>query len=116
MNYPHLARICCFTLCTSFLVAGCTKEQEGPLVLDSPVAAADAPRLPFGLSFSVNHVGDLNAGRGQWRGNYTVMDLSGYYRLGANEERGWTVAGVIVPIAYVAWSLWLIALGVSLLL
>jgi hypothetical protein len=26
------------------------------------------------------------------------------------------VAGVIVPIAYVAWSLWLVALGVGLLL
>lgn len=42
MNYPHLARILCFTLCTSFLLAGCTREQEGPRVLDSPVAAADA--------------------------------------------------------------------------
>lgn len=36
--------------------------------------------------------------------------------VGPNEERGWTLAGAIVPIAYIAWSLWLIALGVALLL
>lgn len=36
--------------------------------------------------------------------------------VGANEERGWPVAGAIVPIAYVAWSLWLVALGVFIVL
>jgi hypothetical protein len=36
--------------------------------------------------------------------------------VGPNERDGWSVAGVIVPIAYVAWSLWLVALGVGLLL
>jgi hypothetical protein len=36
--------------------------------------------------------------------------------VGPNEERGWRLAGTIVPIAYIAWSLWLIALGVALLL
>jgi Domain of unknown function (DUF4386) len=35
--------------------------------------------------------------------------------VGPNEERGWPLAGTIVPIAYIAWSLWLIALGVGLL-
>ena len=34
---------------------------------------------------------------------------------GPNEERGWPLAGRIVPIAYIAWSLWLIALGVFLI-
>jgi hypothetical protein len=34
----------------------------------------------------------------------------------ANEKDGWPLAGTIVPIAYIAWSLWLIALGVLLLL
>jgi hypothetical protein len=34
---------------------------------------------------------------------------------GPNERDGWEVAGTIVPIAYVAWSVWLIALGVLLL-
>jgi hypothetical protein len=36
--------------------------------------------------------------------------------VGPNEEHGWPLAGTIVPIAYIAWSLWLIALGVFLLL
>jgi Domain of unknown function (DUF4386) len=36
--------------------------------------------------------------------------------VGANEEHGWTLAGTLVPIAYIAWSIWLIALGIGLLL
>jgi hypothetical protein len=35
--------------------------------------------------------------------------------VGPNEEHGWPLAGTIVPIAYIAWSIWLIALGVGLL-
>jgi hypothetical protein len=35
--------------------------------------------------------------------------------VGPNEERGWPLAGTIVPIAYIAWSLWLVALGIALL-
>ncbi len=35
--------------------------------------------------------------------------------VGPNERNGWPLAGTIVPIAYVAWSLWLIAIGVALL-
>jgi len=35
---------------------------------------------------------------------------------GPNERDGWRVAGIVVPIAYVAWSVWLIALGIALLL
>lgn len=36
--------------------------------------------------------------------------------VGPNEEHGWPLAGTIVPIAYVAWSLWLIVQGVLLLI
>jgi hypothetical protein len=36
--------------------------------------------------------------------------------VGPNEERGWPLAGTIVPIAYIAWSLWLVGLGVALLI
>ena len=36
--------------------------------------------------------------------------------VGPNEKDGWPLAGTIVPIAYIAWSLWLIALGVFLIL
>jgi hypothetical protein len=35
--------------------------------------------------------------------------------VGPNERDGWKLAGTIVPIAYIAWSIWLIALGVFLL-
>ncbi len=35
--------------------------------------------------------------------------------VGPNEEHGWSTAGVVVPIAYVAWSVWLIVIGVGLL-
>jgi hypothetical protein len=36
--------------------------------------------------------------------------------VGPNEQDGWSVAGTVVPIAYIAWSVWLIALGVFLLI
>lgn len=36
--------------------------------------------------------------------------------VGSNEKAGWKLAGTIVPIAYVAWSIWLIALGIGLIL
>jgi hypothetical protein len=35
--------------------------------------------------------------------------------VGPNERAGWAVAGTIVPIAYIAWSAWLIALGIGLI-
>jgi hypothetical protein len=34
---------------------------------------------------------------------------------GANEKEGWKFAGTLVPIAYIGWSLWLLALGIALL-
>ena len=36
--------------------------------------------------------------------------------VGQNEPDGWALAGTIVPIAYVGWSIWLIAIGVFLLI
>jgi len=36
--------------------------------------------------------------------------------VGPNEKNGWRLAGTIVPVAYITWSLWLVALGVFLLL
>jgi hypothetical protein len=36
--------------------------------------------------------------------------------VGPNEEAGWRLAGSIVPLAYVGWSLWLLVLGVALLI
>lgn len=36
--------------------------------------------------------------------------------VGGFERQGWKLAGAVTPIAYIAWSLWLVALGVFLLL
>ena len=36
--------------------------------------------------------------------------------VGPNEPEGWALAGTIVPIAYIAWSIWLILIGVFLLI
>ncbi len=36
--------------------------------------------------------------------------------VGPNEKTGWLLAGTIVPMAYIAWSLWLVAMGISLML
>ena len=36
--------------------------------------------------------------------------------VGPFEEKGWKLAGTIVPIAYIAWSLWLVISGVVLLI
>jgi hypothetical protein len=35
--------------------------------------------------------------------------------LGSNEERGWALAGAAIPILYVAWSVWLLAMGIALI-
>ena len=34
--------------------------------------------------------------------------------LGPNEERGWGLAGAAIPILYIAWSIWLLAMGIAL--
>jgi hypothetical protein len=36
--------------------------------------------------------------------------------VGPNEREGWPLAGSVVPIAYIAWSAWLIALGIAVAL
>jgi hypothetical protein len=35
--------------------------------------------------------------------------------LGPNEERGWALADAGIPILYVAWSVWLLAIGIALI-
>jgi hypothetical protein len=35
--------------------------------------------------------------------------------LGPNEPEGWRPAGTMIPILYVLWSVWLLALGIALL-
>jgi hypothetical protein len=36
--------------------------------------------------------------------------------VGPFEPRGWKLAGTLVPLAYIGWSVWLLALGIGLLL
>jgi hypothetical protein len=36
--------------------------------------------------------------------------------VGKNERNGWKFAEAVTPFAYIAWSLWLVAIGASMLL
>ena len=44
-----------------------------------------------------------------------LLMICSFEFVGSYEERGWRVAAVLTPIVYVAWSLWLIAVGIALL-
>jgi Domain of unknown function (DUF4386) len=44
-----------------------------------------------------------------------VLKLCSLEFIGPFERDGWKLAGSIVPFAYVAWSLWLVATGVALI-
>jgi hypothetical protein len=44
-----------------------------------------------------------------------VLKLCSLEFVGPFERDGWTLAGAMVPFAYIAWSLWLIATGVALI-
>jgi hypothetical protein len=46
----------------------------------------------------------------------TAILLGTFEFMGAYEADGWRLAGVVVPVAYIAWSVWLIALGIGLLI
>ena len=46
----------------------------------------------------------------------TVLALCSLEFVGPFEPAGWRLAGAATPIAYIAWSLWLIATGIALLL
>ena len=45
-----------------------------------------------------------------------VLAICSLEFIGPNEENGWKLAAQLTPIAYVVWSLWLVAFGVALLL
>jgi Domain of unknown function (DUF4386) len=36
--------------------------------------------------------------------------------LGRSEERGWALAGTAIPLLYIAWSVWLLAMGIALII
>lgn len=35
--------------------------------------------------------------------------------LGPNEERGWGLVGAAIPVLYIAWSVWLLGMGIALI-
>ena len=45
-----------------------------------------------------------------------VLALCSIEFVGPFEQHGWKLAGAVTPFAYIAWSLWLVAMGVILLL
>lgn len=45
----------------------------------------------WGTIFAANHVGDINERRASTAGNYTVMDISGYYYFGARDKHRLTL-------------------------
>src|SRR5215212_656607 len=45
-----------------------------------------------------------------------VLMVGSFEFVGPFEESGWLLAGLLVPIAYIVWSLWLVVAGVTLLL
>jgi hypothetical protein len=45
-----------------------------------------------------------------------VLMLCSLEFVGPAEETGWQLAGMLTPIAYIAWSLWLVGMGLAILL
>jgi hypothetical protein len=41
---------------------------------------------------------------------------SAFEFVGPFEPRGWKLVGPVVPLAYIGWSMWLLALGIGLLI
>jgi hypothetical protein len=82
--------------CLGYLLTGAWTVLVGVAMLESSVFDAwlAAPGIAIGL----------------------VLAACSLEFVGRFEEHGWKLAGAIVPIAYIAWSLWLAAAGVVLLL
>jgi hypothetical protein len=51
-----------------------------------------------------------------WSHRWPLLMICSLEFVGAIEQEGWKLAGVLTPIAYIAWSLWLIVVGVVILL
>lgn len=82
--------------CLGYLFTGVWTVLVGVAMLQSSVFAAWLawPGIPIGIL--------LAAGSLEFVGGF--------------EEKGWRLAGAVVPIAYIAWSLWLVGAGLVLLL
>ena len=92
-----------------------------PALLAASPYRYDNNALPAGPQFLWRETGPIEfyVGHGY---AYVHMDVRGsgksggrFEFLGPNEEHGWASAGKAVPVLYVLWSLWLVALGVALI-
>lgn len=45
-----------------------------------------------------------------------TLAMCSFEFVGRFEPRGWKLAGTLTPVAYIAWSLWLVATGIALLI
>jgi hypothetical protein len=80
-----------------------------------------------GLWTATLSVAFLVAGPEAHAGWYTAFGITGLILgvllalcslefVGKNEKHGWKFAEVVTPFAYIVWSLWLVAIGVSILI
>jgi hypothetical protein len=79
-----------------YLLTGSWTLLTGVLVISSPV-------LPIWLGWLAIPIG-------------LALLIGALEFVGGNEFEGWSVAERLTPIAYIAWSVWLVACGVGLLL
>ena len=70
------------------------------LVIGAAVAAGTS--VPAGLGWIAFPIG-------------LGLVVASFEFLGPNEEHGWSFAGAAVPVLYIAWSLWLLGVGVTLI-
>jgi hypothetical protein len=82
--------------------------------------ATVAGLLMIVVAFAFNAVFALLAARFDYPGVLgivigPVLSLCSLEFVGHHEPAGWKLAERLTPIAYIAWSLWLIATGVALL-
>lgn len=69
---------------------------HGPQVTSIPKEEAKLkidyrhPTNAYGVALTMNHVGEVNARRNKKRGNYTVADLSAFYKTGAENGHTFT--------------------------
>lgn len=121
-----------------FLVPALAREHADPEASDAARAATAVTFRAFHQYLGIGvgeHLGYLLTGVwtiltgiamvsgtvvGSWIGWLAIpigagLALASAEFLGPNEKDGWKLAGTAAPVLYVAWSLWLVALGVALL-
>jgi hypothetical protein len=84
-----------------YFFTGLWTATLGGALLSMNSAAPSAWYLAFGISGLL--IGAL-------------LVICSFEFVGSNELAGWSFAGTVTPFVYIAWSLWLVAMGVSILI